>query len=515
MKKNCMLSIAISVLMLLVTTGLFANGAADNAGAKPVVEKVLTIGVDQEAVGLDPHIVTAFSSHRRIDLLYNRLTRLDENLSVVPDLAESWEIPDNLTYIFHLRKGVKFHNGREMVADDVKYSLERVLDKKTASPGRSYISLITSIDIIDPYTVKINLSAPLASFLNALTSNNLSIVPREAVEANGNLQKVAVGTGPFMLKEWIPDNSMTLVKNPDYFVKNSPKVDKVIFRVIPEAASLLSGVKSGDLDIAIINDGATIRQADKISQVTVLSKPGINVRTFGFNTTRKPFNDKRVREALALAINRDEIVSLAEFGMGSPTGPIPVSAKEWALPLSKLPFSAPDYNRAKALLADAGYPNGFTFNIVCSSTYEGGLAVAQVIQNELKNIGVTANLEVVEWGVYIDRWVKRDFDSMVEIRGGSGDPDRFLYRTLYSTGGVNNFMFKNAEVDRLLDLGRSQTVPKERKTTYDKLQKVLAEEAPVIFLYCPNENYVLGPRVEEFKPIGNGSLYYISETSVK
>jgi len=515
MKKICELFISISILILLVVPGLFASGAADNTAAKPAAEKILTIGVDQEAVGLDPHIVTAFSSHRRIDLLYNRLTRLDENLAVVPDFAESWEIPDNLTYIFHLRKGVKFHNGREMVADDVKYSLERVMDEKTASPGRSYISLVTSIVVIDPYTVKINLSAPLASFLNALTSNNLSIVPREAVEANGNLQKVAVGTGPFTLEEWIPDNSMTLVKNPDYFEAGLPKVDKVIFRVIPEAASLLAGVKSGDLDIAIINDGATIRQARGLSQVTVQSKPGINVRTFGFNTTRKPFDDPHVREALALALDRDEIVSLAEFGMGTPTGPIPVSAKEWAMPLSELPFSAPDYDRAKALLADAGYPDGFTFNIVCSSTYEGGLNVAQVIQNELKNIGVTADLEVVEWGVYIDRWVKRDFDSMVEIRGGSGEPDRFLYRTLYSTGGVNNFMFKNAEVDRLLDLGRSQTVPKERKVTYDELQKVLAEEAPVVFLYCPNENYVIGPRVEGFKQVGNGSLYYISETSVK
>jgi peptide/nickel transport system substrate-binding protein len=206
---------------------------------------------------------------------------------------------------------------------------------------------------------------------------------------------------------------------------------------------------------------------------------------------------------------------MAEFGMGTPTGPIPVAATDWALPLSELPLSTPDYEKAKALLASAGYPNGFSFNIVCSSTYEGGLAVAQVIQSELKNIGVTANLEVVEWGVYIDRWVKRDFDSMVEIRGGSGEPDRFLYRTLHSTGGVNNFMFKDAETDALLDLGRSQTVPSERKETYNSLQKLLSEKAPLIFLYSPNENHVIGPRVTGFKQIGNGSLYYITHTSVK
>ncbi len=127
---------------------------------------MLTIGVDQEAVGLDPHIVTAFSSMRRIDLLYNRLVRLDDNLVVVPDLAASWDIPNNLTYVFHLRKGVKFHNGREMTADDVQYSLQRILDPKTASPGRSYISLITSVDVVDRYTVRLSLSAPLASLLD-------------------------------------------------------------------------------------------------------------------------------------------------------------------------------------------------------------------------------------------------------------------------------------------------------------------------------------------------------------
>ncbi|NCB02313.1 MAG: ABC transporter substrate-binding protein [Spirochaetia bacterium] len=512
MKTHVSKMVVAIILTVLIIPML---GAAGTQEVAKDVEKVITIGVDQEAIGLDPHIVTAFSSHRRLDLLYNKLVRLDENLVVVPDLAESWDIPNNLTYIFHLRKGVKFHNGREMVASDVKYSLERVMDPKTASPGRSYLALVESVDVVDEYTVKLTLSAPLASLLDSLTSNNISIVPKEAVEANGNLQKVAVGTGPFMLKEWVADNSMTLEKNSNYFIKGAPAVDKVIFRVIPEAASLLAGVKSGELDIATINDGATIRQAKKTSDVVVMSKPGINVRTFGFNTTRAPFTDVRVRQALALTLDRNEIVAMAEFGMGTPSGPIPVAATDWALPLDKLPMSTPNYDKAKALLKEAGYPNGFSFNIVCSATYEGGLDVAQVIQSQLKNIGVTANLEVVEWGVYIDRWVKRDFDSMVEIRGGSGEPDRFLYRTIHSTGGVNNFLFKNGEVDRLLDLGRSQTVPSERKATYNDLQKVLTEQAPLIFLYSPSESHVLNKRVTGFKQVGNGSLYYVTTAELQ
>ena len=494
----------------VVVMSLFAG-----AGAFAASEKTLTIGVDQEAIGLDPHIVTAFSSMRRIDLLYNRLVRLDENLVVVPDLASSWDIPDNLTYVFHLRQGVKFHNGREMTADDVQYSLNRVLDPKTASPGRSYISSIKSIDVVDRYTVKITLSAPLASLLDGLTSNNCSIVAKEVVEANGNLQKVEAGTGPFMLKEWVADNSMTLVKNPNYFEKGYPLVDKVVYRVIPEQASLLAGLRSGDLDLATINDGAIIRQAQRDKKVVVMSKPGLNMRIFSFNTTRKPFDDVRVRQAIANVLDRSEILAIAEFGMGRPTGALPVAATQWALPLDKLPYASPDIDKAKQLLAEAGYPNGFSFKITCSSTYEGGLAVAQVIQNELKKIGVDAQLDVVEWGAYIDKWVKRDFDTMVELRGGSGEPDRFLYRTFYSTGGVNNFLFKNADVDALLDQGRTQTKPADRKATYDKLQALLMDQAPAVFLYCPNENQVLNPEVSGFRIVGNGSLYYVTYASIR
>ena len=306
-----------AVLILFSIATVFAAGTEEKPQVAPQKSDTLTIGVSQEAVGLDPHIVTAFSSMRRIDLLYSRLVRLDENMKVVPDLAESWEIPNNVTYIFHLREGVKFHNGREVVADDVKYSLERVLDPSTASPGRSYISSIKDIEVMDTYTVKITLNAPLASLLDALTSNNISIVPKEAVEEYGNLQRVAVGTGPYMLKEWVADNSMTLVKNPDYFVQGMPVTDSIVFKVIPEEASLYAGVRSGNLDMATINDGATIRQAKTDKNVVVMSKPGMNVRVFSFNNKKPPFDDVRVRQAVALALDRTEILAMAEYGMGA------------------------------------------------------------------------------------------------------------------------------------------------------------------------------------------------------
>jgi peptide/nickel transport system substrate-binding protein len=498
--KKLLVPLVAAALLILAIPQAFAAGDAGT----------LTIGVDQEVIGLDPHIVTSFSSHRRVDLMYNKLVRHNENLELVADLAESIDIPDNVTYVFNLRQGVKFHNGKEMTADDVVFSLNRILDPKTASPGRSYLATIKAIEKVSAYKVKVTLTAPLASFLEGLASNNCAIVSKAAVEQYGNLQKNPVGTGPFMMKEWIPDNSMTLVKNADYFESRAPYLDRVIFRIIPEQASLLAGVKAGNLDMATINDGSTIMLAKRDANLNVMQKPGVNVRTFGYNVTRKPFDNELVRQALALAIDRTEIVTIAEFGMAMPSGPVPVAATQWALPLSQLPNSTQDIAKAKALLAQAGYPNGFSFKIVTANSYEGGLSVAQVVQNQLKKIGVTAELEVVEWGIYIDRWVKRTFDAMVELRGGSSEPDRFLYRMIHSTGGVNNFLFKDAEVDALLDKGRALTKVSERKPVYDELQKVLSAKAPIVFLYSPFETHVMSKAVKGFKQVGNGSLYYLT-----
>ena len=502
MKKFVLLLIS----LVLIITMLALSVLAESRGG------TLTIGVDQEVVGLDPHIVTAFSSFRRLDLLYNTLVKLDYNFNIVPDLADSWEIPDSLTYIFHLKKGVKFHNGRELTADDVKFSLERILDPKTVSPGRSYIIPISNIESIDQYTIRIKLSSPLASFLDGLASKNCAIVLKEEVEKYGNLQRNVGGTGPFKLEEWVPDNYMKLVRNPSYFEKEFPYLDAVIFRVIPEQTSLLAGIKSGSLDMATINEGSIILQAKKDPNLVVMQVPGLNLRTFGFNNTREPFSDVKVREAIALAIDRDEIVNAAEFGMAQPSGPLAASVKKWAKSLEELPFSKQNLKKARELLVEAGYPDGFSFNIVTSSTYEGGLAVAQVIQSQLKKVGLRPELEVVEWGIYIDRWVKRDFDSMVELRGGSPEPDRFLYRSLHSTGGVNNWLFKDEEVDKLLDEGRKLIKFEDRKPIYDKLQVLLSEKVPVIFLYVPLDTQILSPNVKNFRQMGNGSIQYLSQT---
>lgn len=496
------------ILLLLLTVPLVGQASA----ATPTKGGNLTIGVDQEAVGLDPNLVTAFSSFARVGLMYNRLVRYDNDLDIVPDLAESWDIPDNLTYTFHLRKGIKFHDGTEMTSEDVKFTLERILDPKTGSPAASYLGPVKKIEAPSKYTVTIRLKEPMASLLSVLASDNLSIVPKHAVEKYGNLQRVVVGTGPFKLAEHVPDNYMKLVRNPDYFKPGEPYLDSVTIKVIPEQMSLLAAVRSRNLDLAVISDGSVVVQAKRDANLAVAQVPSLNVRTFGFNVTKPPFNDERVRQAIALALDRDQIIAAAEFGFGQPTGPMPISAKKWALPVSAFPSYERDIAKAKKLLAEAGYPKGLNFSILCSSTYEGGLAVAQVIQNQLMDIGVNAHLDVVEWGTYIDRWVKRDYQGIVELRGGGADPDRFLYRMLHSTGSVNNFLFKNQQLDELLEKGRGTVDYKARKSVYDAAQKLIVDKAPVNFLYVGNENAVMQKYVKGFKVMPNGALYYLEET---
>ncbi len=503
--RPAVLALALLLAPLFPATGL-PGAAADKV--------TLTLGVDQEVVGLDPTKVTAFSSFRRIDLLYNKLVTYDAGLRIVGDLADSWETPDPRTYVFHLRKGVRFHDGTEMTSEDVAFTIERILDPQTASPGRSYLEPVESVTAPDRYTVRLHLKYPLASLLSGLASGNAAIVEKAAVLRSGDLQKTEAGTGPFMLAEWVPDNFMRLVRNPTYFTPGLPRVDEVIFRVIPDQASLLAGLRTRSLDMATISDGSVIKQALTDRSLVVERAPSLNLRIFSFNTTRPPFTDARVRDAIAFAIDRQAIVNAAEFGLGVVSGPIPAPATLWALPVRDFPEYRPDPDRARRMLQEAGAA-GASFGIVASPTYEGGLAVAQVIQSQLRAVGLNPTIENIEWGDYINRWVKRDFDTMVELRGGDPDPDRFLYRTFYSTGAVNNFLFKDAAVDRLLDTGRELASVTARQPIYHNLEKLLVRDAPAVFLYTSMETEVRQTYVKGFRIIPTGAITYLEQTSVE
>jgi peptide/nickel transport system substrate-binding protein len=464
----------------------------------PAEGGTLIIGKAQEAVGLDPHKVTAASSFQVTAQVYDQLIELDEEYSPQPELAESWENPDDTTFIFHLRHGVKFHNGREMMAADVKYSFERIIDPDTASPWASQLASIDSIETPDDYTVVANLSEPYGAFMPTIASTWAAIVPQEAVDEFGDLQSEMVGTGPFMLEEYVPDTETVLTSFEDYW-GGAPLLDGVTYRILPDEAARLAALRTGEIHMTPISDPTAVGLAARSEGVNVVSQPTTDYYLWGFNTEREPLNDVRVRQALSLAVDRQAMLDAVLFGEGLASGPIVPTLGAWSVPIEELPYYKVDIERAKELLADAGYAEGFDISITASPAYPQFISIALVLQQQLEAINVNATLDQVEWGTFINKWIERDFDTFVSYNGSGNDPDRALYPALVTDGSVNAFQFSDSEVDRLLTEGRTTVDRQARMEIYAEAQKVIAEQAPLLFLFTRTEYVGLRDSVHDFE----------------
>jgi len=475
---------------------------------------VLQIGIETEPVGFDPNLVTAFASFRILENVYDGLLKYDENMNLIPNIAEKYEIPDPNTIIFTIRDDVYFHSGERLTVEDVLYTFERIMDKEVGSPAAAYYSEVENIEVLDSKRIQFKLKVPMANtLLINFASTNSAIVSKEFVEAGNNLQLKTNGTGPFFISEYVPGDHITLEKNSNYFVPEQPYLDKIVFRIIPEEISRATALRNGDVDLIEIKEPLTLRSLQSNS-FKIYRQPVLSYYLLGFNTTREPLNNPRVRSALSLAIDREEIINMVAFGEGTVTGPMNPTVQPWAL--SPENFEEYEYNpeKAKSILAEVGYPNGFEFNIVVASRYSFD-KIAQVIQSQLSKIGVKVNIELVEWGIFISKWRESDFDSFVSLNSGSIDPDVQFFRTFHSNGSTNVFLYNNNIVDKLLEEGREEPKVVERIKIYNQLQNILAKEAPILFLYSPNVLYASQSYVEGFKPLANESLIFLRETWIE
>lgn len=483
-------------LLFLVVTLLLVSVLSITA----LAADILLVAKDQEAVGFDPHKVPALSSIQIYQHIYNGLVDTDENGLIVPELATSWEIVGDTTYIFHLRQGVKFHNGREMTATDVKYSFERILNPETASIARSYFDKIKEITTPDPYTVIFELHEVYADFLNNLANVWAAVVPKEVVEEHGDLMQVAVGTGPFMLNAWIPDNYTSLVKHPEYFEPGLPKVDELRYIVMKEEASRIAALRTGSVHISSITSEAATLLANQ-KNLSIIEYPSLNYTYWGFNLTRPPFDNPKVRLAMSYAVDRELLAQIVYAGQAKVTGPVAPGQLRWALPIESYPSYTPDPSKAKALLAEAGYPDGLNFKIKTASTYPYMIDTAVAIQHQLKQIGVNAEIELVEWGAYIDAWKNTDHDSLVGLNGSGTTPDRALH-FFFRTGGTGNVWgFSDPTFDALVDEARLTVDEQKRYEMYARGQLMLVNElAPNLFLNSPNQFFAVSDVVGGFNP---------------
>jgi peptide/nickel transport system substrate-binding protein len=475
--------------------------------------QVLEAAVDGSPAGLDPHLITAFNSFQIVNgTIYEGLTAIDKDLRIVPGLAQSWTMtPDGKVYTFKLVSGATFHDGSAMTADDVVASLNRVVSKDIASPLASRLAAMDKAVAKDAATVEVTLKEPSAPFLTALAS--IAIVPK-AFEANKDgLQRQPVGTGPFRFKEWQPNSFIELSKHAAYWNKTQPKLDGVKFTIIPESATRQVGISSGQYAILPNIDAATALQLKGRPNVKISETMELAYTLVGMNTSKPPFDNAKVREALNYALNRQEIVQAALFGAGVPGGPLSPALKDWASDVSTFPCFTPSAAKAQELLKAAGItqPVAVTLLVLPRQDIKD---IAQVVQAQLNKAGFKAELKIPELGQFVQDWRNSNFDAFVSTNAGSVDPDDYFFRTFRSGGSTNVFKYANPEVDTLLDSARIESNQAARKASYAKVQSLLSCDGPAAFMTYGQLFTAMRSNVQGFDIMANRSLLTLGSTSL-
>jgi ABC-type transport system substrate-binding protein len=458
----------------------------------------LVVGKDQEAPGLDPAKNPASAAIRIFDFTYSRLTRLDPQMRPQPDLATSWDIaPDGKTYTFHLRKGVKFHNGRELTAADVKYTYERIINPDTASIARSFFEPIDHIDATDPYTVTIVLKAAYTPFLVNTAASWAGIVAREIVEANaGDINKVEAGSGPYKLQEWTPDTQTVLVRNPDYYIPGQPTLDKITFLIMPDESARLAALRTGNIQFTVLT-AAGFDTIKSDASVKALESPTLSYFYLGMNVAKPPFDKPQVRQAISYAVDRNEIISSVFRGHARITGPVPSAMADWAVDTSQFDTYTPNLDKAKQLMADAGVSNVKT-TMSAIASLPAQVDAAQVIRSQLLKIGIDAEVTPLETGVYVDTWRKKAMELMVGGNGSGTNPDRAVCFFFCTDGSANVWNYSNPKVDSDGTEARSATDQAQAKTLYADAQKIIVDDAPNLFLANQNQFLAYSPKLANF-----------------
>jgi peptide/nickel transport system substrate-binding protein len=464
--------------------------------------------------GFDPHTLTDFPSVRMIGLIYETLVTVDQNLKVGPGLAESWKFSDDGTKLtLNLRKGVKFHSGDAFTSADVKYTLMRILDEKTKAVVRSNVIDIKSVDTPDENTAVLTLAQPNVSIVTALADPNASIISAKS-EGKDLLDKAnANGTGPFKLESWEPNQRLVLTANQNYWEKGLPYLDKVEIRVIPQEASILAALRAGELNFAVLNDPTVATLIKQGSGLTVQRVPALSYHVLQLNSTRKPFTDVKVRQAISCAIDRQQVLDTAALGEGQVTGPNTIPL--YRTPQDQLACYKPDLAKAKQLLADAK-ADKLEFTVI-AATSEPPTAVneAQNIADQLSKIGITVKIETLDLDAYVKRWLAADFDAAIAQNGGRADPHLMFIRYWSSKGNLNKVAAYNDQMlDDLLAKGQKETDPQKRLSIYQDLEKHLVEQAPWVWLYVGYEYRAMQDNVKGYVGTPLLSIAYLRQTYI-
>lgn len=416
-------------------------------------------------------------------LLYNGLVRINEQLGFEPDLAESWEVNEDATeWTFHLRKGVKFHHGKEFKAEDVIYTFELIANPDTASRAASHAELIKSMEAVDDYTVKFTMKEPYAGWADLMIERQLKIMPSDMTAEE--LTNAPSGTGPFKFVSYQPGDKVVLEKYDNYYEAGLPKLDRIELRIMPEDAAKIAALKAGDVHLIWNLPLEAIGELEEIDGVVVDQKATPTWDGFVLNNENPPFNDVRVRQAVLKSIDKRQLVEFAVFGNGAAThSPIPPTHKYFN---DEISFE-PDIEGARALLKEAGYPNGFDITIKAPVGRPTRERSAVALQQMLKPAGINVTVERVPYNRF-GATVSGQAPFYMDGYFARPTLDTSTWPWFHSTGSWNSRMwhYSSEKMDSLLERARRTTDDGELREIYKEMQVLLVEEVPGVIMYSKN-----------------------------
>ena len=506
MKKNfnraMSLVLAAAMALSLAACGGNQENNGSGGGTAGGYKNTLTWAQGADVTSLDPHQGKETPAVQVNTQIFDTLVTVDpETNEVVPQIVESWEQTDDQTYVFKIREGIKFHDGSDLTAEDVKFSLDRARN----SAAVSYIvNFIEEVTVDDDHTVTVKTTAPYAPTLRNLAIPFAAIVPKAVVEADENaFIQNPVGSGPYKFVEWNHGDHVTLKAFDDYYA-GKPETENLIMKVIPETSQRTIALETGEVDLAYdlaVNDIPKVNSDDKL---TVYEIPSLTCWYVSMNMNKKPFDNPKVREAMSMAIDRQTIIDTINAGSGQTADAIIAPAV-----FGYYSTGVKEYNptKAKELLAEAGYPNGFSTTLWVNDN-QSRIEMCQAMQAMLLEVGVQCNLEVLEFGSFISRTTAGDHDlAYFGWTTSSGDADYSYYSLEHSTqqGAAGNRSFlADPDVDKLIEEARSNTNEEERKELYKELAIKLDEINNNIPVYYSSINVGANKKVEGFVMDANG-----------
>ena len=460
------------------STAASENKETESKGSSS--KDTLIIATANETPSVTTNLHNAVAGDYINQMTHNSLFYTDENLEPQPCLVESYEIVSDTEWVFKLKQGVKFHNGEELKASDVKFSLERA---KEMPRVKQYVEQIDSITVEDDHNLTLHLAEPYAPLLAALSHTGTSIVPEAAVTAQGDaFWENPIGTGPMQFVEWVPNDHYSLKRFDDYF-KGPGKTTSLTLRIMPEGGARTIALETGEIDMSISVDATDVQNVKANKELMALEKTSVSVEYLAMNCEKEPFNDPKVRQAINYALNQQEIIDVVLEGRGQ----VANSVMNVNIPgySEEITGYSQDLEKAKALMAEAGYPDGFKTTLFASGDVRN--REAQIIQAQLLEIGIEVDIQLYEWGAFLDAINKGEHDMFISSwSNATMDPDASIFPLFHTKnfGATGNRAFySNPEVDTLIEQAQKESDNAKRMELYKEIQQKINDDAPWVCLF--------------------------------